>query len=1411
MEENHSDIQGGDDSHPTGLDIDKLGCFLTRQIRDSTPVKIVEAFSTVAEGGISTNTRRVTATCILRSGKKKKYSIIVKTPVQWKTAIQTKKFSLVFRTEIRSYTIVLPAMEALMDEFDDKREKLWPALYGIENDLIAIEDLAESQFQLRDRKKNLDLPHAMLALRGLARWHAMSMELLRRRWIGENEKGKWKPTDDQTLSQLWKALTVSLSNAMVNNWGEEWQPIGKKLMTHKDDMLVKYHKEVPNYDRRFEVFNHGDLNSQNMMFKYTEYGDHPVAVKRARADSRYLVPMEAALAKVRQHVEEQAKEASFWRTELLSKLERQGEAIMALEARLSASPNISFEEGELRGPPLQQGLVLLGQVMLSNFRAMREDLGAVVSGLESKISTVSGEMERLRREDLLPLGRKVDVTNRYIKDVAQGSGLSAEGRRRFPTLYGDEGSMSAGRASGEGVAALGAAAVPTAPDSAPAVTTVAAAGLEDGSPLARPIEGGNESEPQARKELWTDVVRKGKRSGAPTGTAVAGGKNGKQKPVPAPRTGLAGTSKASSGAAKGKTDGGGAAGSSKAGGKAATDSTPASKPGKKGRGAAGGGQATKATTKTATPANKEGGTPAVGGSRKEEFKSLYAEILSSYPARAATAKPGPVSVTRDMPDGEGVMSPASTRRCLVKDVTSAGAEYPHLNSFVWDLSYLLNVSVDPAVRRDNLAEFFTHYVESLQENLRFFNYVGYVPTLDDVKTEWERISYAHMCHLLFNTFRSAETEHPFHYAKIIDDSPEDFVDKFFDLQYSHLNSFIWDLSYLLNGSVHPAVRRDNLAEFISHYVESLQENLRFFNYVGYVPTLDDVKTEWERISYAHMCHLWLNTTMSAESEHPFNYAEIMNDSPEDVVDKFFDLQYSHLNSFIWDLSFFLNGSVDPAVRRDNLAEFFTHYVESLEENLRFFNYVGYVPTLGDVEAEWKRISYAHMCHLWIIVTRSAENEHPYNFAEIKNDSTEDVVDNNTYEILVEQNTKVSDEKTDLQPGLNIHKIGSFMTRQISDKMPVKIIDSSITATKGGLVTRTDLVNTSYLLRSGKKKKYSMIVKTPMKWKTAEQEKKYTLMFATEIRAYTIVLPAMETLMDEFDDKREKLWPGLYGFEYDLIALEDLTESRFSLQDRKINLDLPHAILALRSMARWHAMSMELLSRGWIGKDDNKKFRSQEDVTMKLMMEGLIASLCNAMESEWGEEWKPIAMKMRTHKEDVINKYHKEVPNYDKKFEVLNHGDLNIENMMFKHAEYGDLAVSVKFFDFQTTHYNSFIWDLSFLLNGSVDPAVRRDNLTSLFTHYVESLQENLKFFNYVGYVPTLDDVETEWERTSFAHMCHLLFNAFRSAECEQPTNLEDLVVLDCPEDYLDKSVFSDGKVKRNMGEDFKYFYTNGIM
>ncbi|KAF6217005.1 hypothetical protein GE061_001357 [Apolygus lucorum] len=233
-------------------------------------------------------------------------------------------------------------------------------------------------------------------------------------------KGTSRPTAEETPPKDWAVIVsgrerASLLSTRLEKGKDEWVPPNPR----EGDSIRGEGVEVPR-----EV-SEALSTIKDLILDFRSNKDVLAATRRARADTRYLVPMEAALAKVRLHVEEQAKEASFWRTELHSRLERQGEAIVALEVRLSASPNISFEEGELRGPPLQQGLVLLEQ---------------------------------------------------------------------------------------------------------------------------------------ARKELWTDVVRKGRRPGAPTGTAVAGGKNGEQKPVPTPRTGLAGTSKASSRAAKGKTDGGASSG-----------------------------------------------------------------------------------------------------------------------------------------------------------------------------------------------------------------------------------------------------------------------------------------------------------------------------------------------------------------------------------------------------------------------------------------------------------------------------------------------------------------------------------------------------------------------------------------------------------------------------------------------------------------------------------------------------------------------------------------------------------------------------------------------------------------------------------------------------------------------------------
>lgn len=52
-------------------------------------------------------------------------------------------------------------------------------LYGQDNPpAVIIEDLAESGFRLADRQAGLDLPHALLAIRNLAKFHASSVAIV---------------------------------------------------------------------------------------------------------------------------------------------------------------------------------------------------------------------------------------------------------------------------------------------------------------------------------------------------------------------------------------------------------------------------------------------------------------------------------------------------------------------------------------------------------------------------------------------------------------------------------------------------------------------------------------------------------------------------------------------------------------------------------------------------------------------------------------------------------------------------------------------------------------------------------------------------------------------------------------------------------------------------------------------------------------------------------------------------------------------------------------------------------------------------------------------------------------------------------------------------------------------------------
>uniref|UniRef100_A0A0A9WQH8 CHK kinase-like domain-containing protein n=1 Tax=Lygus hesperus TaxID=30085 RepID=A0A0A9WQH8_LYGHE len=399
-------------------------------------------------------------------------------------------------------------------------------------------------------------------------------------------------------------------------------------------------------------------------------------------------------------------------------------------------------------------------------------------------------------------------------------------------------------------------------------------------------------------------------------------------------------------------------------------------------------------------------------------------------------------------------------------------------------------------------------------------------------------------------------------------------------------------------------------------------------------------------------------------------------------------------------------------------------------------------------------------------------------------------------------------------GLDTKLLASFLKKSYHDAKPAEIVSADVKLAVpkgdnyGSTVFRvTFLISTA----SGKKKKHSIIIKTIAGWTEVFSgvARNVSPVFRSEITVYNTIFPLMEALMEEFGDRRTKLWSEMIGYSpYNMIAFEDLNEDLHFGLKRKNCVNLKESLLLLRSLGRFHAMSKVLIARGYITeKDKGQIMLSLDTEFIEKLWEAYFTVLSNAME-DWGQEWKDISKKLSQLRKGVNKRWAEIGETYDKRFEVFNHGDLWTCNLLFKNMEFEEIPISVKFVDFQCCHINSFIWDVDYFLYSSTIASVRRANMELLHSAYQESLEKNLKFFNYDGYIPTLEDVKAESKRIEFVGMCTTFFQPIMVSEKQL-----DLakVMTHSPEHVIDKSVYTDGKAKEILGEDLKKFYENGVL
>lgn len=202
-------------------------------------------------------------------------SFIVKTMSDHKIAAESlgkDNYNVQFK-EMEMYQRIAPEMRRVLESINEDADIIpLAAAVDYEHEVFVLEDLVEKNFVMADRLKGLDMSHLLMALRKLARMHAASVIL------HENDSSIFKNHDKGIFSRKTDVFNVmfdSLCELFVDEvatW-EGYEYYAEKLLKVKPKMIENAHKCFDCDDGDFRVLTHGDIWTNNMMFKYNDDGD----------------------------------------------------------------------------------------------------------------------------------------------------------------------------------------------------------------------------------------------------------------------------------------------------------------------------------------------------------------------------------------------------------------------------------------------------------------------------------------------------------------------------------------------------------------------------------------------------------------------------------------------------------------------------------------------------------------------------------------------------------------------------------------------------------------------------------------------------------------------------------------------------------------------------------------------------------------------------------------------------------------------------------------------------------------------------------------------------------------------------------------------------------------------------------
>ncbi|XP_001648774.2 uncharacterized protein LOC5564428 [Aedes aegypti] len=302
------------------------------------------------------------------------------------------------------------------------------------------------------------------------------------------------------------------------------------------------------------------------------------------------------------------------------------------------------------------------------------------------------------------------------------------------------------------------------------------------------------------------------------------------------------------------------------------------------------------------------------------------------------------------------------------------------------------------------------------------------------------------------------------------------------------------------------------------------------------------------------------------------------------------------------------------------------------------------------------------------------------------------------------------------------------------------------------------VKVNYVTGSNNHRTQSYIVKSSLVSEgMADMLEEYDV-FHREIAVYDNVMPRVEQMLTSIGYTK-KLAPTAHVVNSSHpkhFVFEDLGLQGFKSADRKQGLSYRQLEMVMEKIAKFHAATAVMFNQDEETMKDHNYRNINEEVQhfYPLFQNSMVA--CAEQAQKWPSTATKIANKLFDLEKTVIPKGCQVYTRDSSTFNVLNHGDLWVNNVMYKFDSRGEPIDSI-LVDYAVGFFGSPAIDLSYLLFTSSSDDVTTEQFDLLIQYYHSELVDCLAKLNYSKPMPTLLDIQVEMLRKGFVGIMFVTF------------------------------------------------------